>query len=393
MVAAAAAVPVQRLFDGLVPPELIDAYDRLLTTGGCAKADAPTKLSGPAIVQALTSTGMPHIVPHTPADPAWLRPATPDLALLGVLAGHQTRLARDHELLLHGHRRLAEAQASYPTPMTASFPEHLVAVITDPAQINDLSASLRNTARQDWMSLDTLTTDMPFTDDHATAPLPATATQVRSRTIYPAAAMDDPAARHIITRTATSGTHTRLLPTIPIRLKLADHTTALLPLTPSGTTTALLIRAPVVLAALRDYFDLLWERATPLTAPHPPGPRTDRLPPAQQRILELMAEGLPDAAIARAPKSASPRSAATSPRSCTASAPNPGSPPAPPPTAEAGSGNHQERPSLMHNALRGPASPARNELCRSRPEHRTSGGSSPEMASVHQRTKAPAAQH
>jgi DNA-binding CsgD family transcriptional regulator len=149
------------------------------------------------------------------------------------------------------------------------------------------------------MTLETLTTDMPLTDDHATTPLPATAAQVRCRSIYPAPAMDDAAALRIITRTAESGVQTRLLAHVPTRLKLADHTTALLPLTPSGTTTALLIRAPVVLAALRDYFDLLWERATPLTAPRPAAPRADRLPPAQQRVLELMAEGLPDAAIAR----------------------------------------------------------------------------------------------
>jgi DNA-binding CsgD family transcriptional regulator len=296
---ATTAVPLHRLFDGLIPPELITAYDHLLATGGCAKDNAPAELGGPAIVQALTDTGMAHITPHTPADPAWLRPATPDLALLGILARHQTQLARDHERLLDGHRRLAEAQASYPTPMTANFPDHLVAAITDPTQISDLSTSLRNTARQDWMTLDTLTTDMPLTDDHATTPLPATAPQVRYRSIYPAPAMDDPAARRIITRTADSGVQTRLLPQVPIRLKLADHTTALLPLTPSGATAALLIRAPVVLAALHDYFDLLWDRATPLTAPRPAGPRTDRLPPAQQRILELMAEGLPDAAIAR----------------------------------------------------------------------------------------------
>jgi DNA-binding CsgD family transcriptional regulator len=296
---ATTAVPLHRLFDGLIPQEIITAYDHLLSTGGCAKDTAPAELGGQAIVQALTDTGMAHITPHTPADPAWLRPATPDLALLGVLANHQTQLARDHERLLQGHRRLAEAQASYRTPMTASFPDHLVAAITDPTQIADLSASLRNTARQDWMTLDTLRADMPLTDDHATTPLPATAPHVRCRTIYPASAMDDPAARRIITRTADSGVQTRLLPHLPIRLNLADRTTALLLLTPSGTTAALLIRAPVVLAALRDYFDLLWDRATPLTTPHPAAPGMDRLPPAQQRVLELMAEGLPDAAIAR----------------------------------------------------------------------------------------------
>src|SRR5579863_1813781 len=111
---ATTAAPLHHLFDGLIPPDLITAYDHLLSTGGCAKDTAPAELGGPAIVQALTDTGMAHITPHTPADPAWLRPATPDLALLGILAGHQTQLARDHERLLDGHRRLAEAQASYP---------------------------------------------------------------------------------------------------------------------------------------------------------------------------------------------------------------------------------------------------------------------------------------
>jgi DNA-binding CsgD family transcriptional regulator len=86
--------------------------------------------------------------------------------------------------------------------------------------------------------------------------------------------------------------------TYPIRLKLADHTTALLPLPVRHRHRAPHPR-PVVLAALRDYFDLLWERSTPPTTPHPQSPHADRLPPAQQRILELVAEGLPDPAIAR----------------------------------------------------------------------------------------------
>jgi hypothetical protein len=47
---------------------------------------------------------MAHVQPHSPADPAWFRPATPDLALQGVLAGHQNRLAHDQKLLLDGHR-------------------------------------------------------------------------------------------------------------------------------------------------------------------------------------------------------------------------------------------------------------------------------------------------
>jgi hypothetical protein len=121
-----------------------------------------------ALVEGLTSRGMAHVLPHSPTDPAWLRPASVDLALQSVLAGHQQQAAAHAQLLLlDGQRRLADAQARYGTPLDARFPEHLVAVISDPAQISDLSAALASTARQDWMRLETFVTEMPLTADYA----------------------------------------------------------------------------------------------------------------------------------------------------------------------------------------------------------------------------------
>ena len=146
--------------------------------------------------------------------------------------------------------------------------------------------------------LGTLDTEMPLTDDFAQPPLPAFAGAVRCRSIYAASAMDDPAARRIIRACTEAGEQARLLPAVPMKMKLADHTTAMLPLTPAGTAGAIVIRAPVIIAALREYFELLWERATPLKAPRPAVPG-NRLTPAQQSVLELMAEGLHDDAIAR----------------------------------------------------------------------------------------------
>jgi DNA-binding NarL/FixJ family response regulator len=109
--------------------------------------------------------------------------------------------------------------------------------------------------------------------------------------------MTNPVARRIIQACADAGEQARLLPRVPMKMKLADHATAMLPRTPTGTAGALIIKAPVIIAALREYFELLWDRATPLTAPQPP-PETGRLAPARQRVLELMAEGLQDGAIA-----------------------------------------------------------------------------------------------
>jgi DNA-binding CsgD family transcriptional regulator len=154
-----------------------------------------------------------------------------------------------------------------------------------------------NTARKDWMTLENLHTEMPLTDDFAQPPLTAFGGQVRCRSIYAASAMEDPAARRIIQTCSEAGEQARLLPTVPMKMKLADRTTAMLPLTPTGTAGALVVRAPVIIAALREYFELLWDRATPLKAPRP-APPGDRLTPAQQKVLELMAEGLHDDAIA-----------------------------------------------------------------------------------------------
>ena len=175
-----------------MPVEVIDAYDRLLASDGCAKDQAETLVGDAGLVDALTGWGMAHVQPHSPADPAWFRPASPDLALQGVLAGHQNRLARDQERLLDGHRRLADAQSKFGIGMNGRFPAHLVSVVSDRAEISELSAALMNTARKDWMTLETLDTEMPLTDDFAQPPLPALAGAVRCRSIYVASAMEDP---------------------------------------------------------------------------------------------------------------------------------------------------------------------------------------------------------
>jgi hypothetical protein len=111
---------IQDLFEGLVPAEGIEAYDRLLASDGCAKDQAEALVGDVGLVEALTETGMAHIQPYTPVDPVWLRPASPDL----------------------GHRRLADAQSQFGIGVNGQFPAHLVAVVSDRAQIAELSAAL-----------------------------------------------------------------------------------------------------------------------------------------------------------------------------------------------------------------------------------------------------------
>jgi len=150
--------------------------------------------------------------------------------------------------------------------MNGPFPAHLVSVMSDRAQISDLSASLLNTARKDWMTLENLATEMPLTDDFAQPPPPAFSGRVRCGSIYDAAAMDD--------RWPGGSSRRALMPGAgPAATHGADEGEArrprygLAPLTPTGVAGMLVIRAPVIINALGDYFELLWDRASGPSAP------------------------------------------------------------------------------------------------------------------------------
>ena len=71
----------------------------------------------------------------------------------------------------------------------------------------------------------------------------------------------------------------------------------MLPLTATCMAGALVVRVPAIIGALRKYFELLWEGATPLGPQRYAGPG-DRLTSAQRNMLELRARGLPDEVIA-----------------------------------------------------------------------------------------------
>ena len=67
-------------------------------------------------------------------------------------------------------------------------------------------------------------------------------------------------------------------------MKLADQATAMLPLTPTGAAGAVVIRAPLITVVLREYFELLWDRATPLKPAQPAAQSSASLcPPTNRR--------------------------------------------------------------------------------------------------------------
>jgi DNA-binding CsgD family transcriptional regulator len=291
---AEAELAAKRLLAGIVPDELLDSYCRLLAQGECPPEEAPELLGGHERMEALTDLGMAHVRSSGPALPRRLVPVPPDLALQGALASLARRLVADQERLLDGHRRMLESQCS-PTLVDDANVDRLVQIVTDRDEISNLSRALISAARQDWMTVDNGVVERPMDELTVVAPLPSFEGKVRCRGLYETSCAEHPVGAMTIEAAVQAGEQARLLPKIGMKMKLADEAIALLPLTPTGLSGALVIRSSVIVGALREYFEMLWERAIPFGATQPESPLT----PVQANILNLLAQGLTDEAIAR----------------------------------------------------------------------------------------------
>ena len=284
--------PIAAVFAAFTSVDVALAYARLVDAGGVPKDEAIAFTGGEAIASTLTELGMAYVSPHTPDSPATFQPTRPDLALQGVLGAILARLAADTDRLGAGYRQLSVLQAR---PECNARRSPLVEVTTGRGEVLAWSKQLINSAHRDWMTLETFATDMPVTDDYIVAPPPAVKRSVRVRSIYDRAFTQSPVGARIIKSLLADGQEARVLTELPMKMQLADENCVLLPLTPTGTGGALLVHARPVVSALRQYFELLWERAVPCgcvtTAPGPTG--------RQREILSLLAQGLTDEAIAK----------------------------------------------------------------------------------------------
>jgi DNA-binding NarL/FixJ family response regulator len=127
------------------------------------------------------------------------------------------------------------------------------------------------------------------------------------RVIYERTLLTEPGMMADIAAGIERGEQARVLPSLPVRLAIADGTTAVLPLTitlaPGEEPTAAIIHDSALSYALVNLFEQLWERATPLERLSETdlddgdgGPLP--LDPDDRYLLSLLVSGIPDKAIA-----------------------------------------------------------------------------------------------
>lgn len=287
---------VRRLLGGIIADDVLAAYERLLNADGCPEDAAAEVIGDEELVTELSRVGMAQTCPDPSTRGRRLMPVAPEHALEGALLGMQTELRRQHEKVLDGYRRLKMLPG---TPSSGQdVVNDYIEIITDREEITRTSTGLMNTAHSDWMSLENGRLETAGYDaGTAEPPLPIFAGEVRSRSIYESWLMDMPDARRLIQDCMDAGEEARLLPKIPMKLKLADERAVLLPLTTTGMGGAVLIRSYVIVAAIREYFEMLWERAVPVGSK-----KTFTGTPLSEvdfQILRLMAGGKFDEEIAK----------------------------------------------------------------------------------------------
>jgi DNA-binding CsgD family transcriptional regulator len=276
---------------GVLSESAARLYERLLVSGCLSLAEHPS-LPDAQETRELIDKGFART---RYVDVPELVPVEPIRAVDNAILTKQRQILDQYHSLLRLRDDMHALQQTY---QASAFHQEesgdLVRVITDRAEIGALSVELCLSAQRDVTSLETERFTRP-PDPRSARALPAEVVErgVTFRNIYARAALDVPGAQEMLRISLAAGWQCRVYPELPMKLVLVDEQAALLPLGPTGMEGAVLVRAPVILAALRTYFELLWAKSVSVDG------SPVKLPLEQDQVLRLVLTGMTDAAIAR----------------------------------------------------------------------------------------------
>jgi DNA-binding CsgD family transcriptional regulator len=273
----------------LLRPEEEHAYRLLVRLSAASPADLAGVASVPQeeaanLLESLRAKGL------ATAGPVF-QPLPPDVALGDVLLRRQQSLES-------ARRIVAGLSEEYRTRARRRSADHLVEIVVGADALRERLRDMQNTAREEilWFCR---ANPIAMRGVDNSEENPALGRGVRYRAIYERALLDMPGELASILDGIGAGVDARALPTLPVRLAIADRSVAICPLVPDGDhgvgePTAALIRRSELLDALLALFESHWDRATPIVQDAGDG----TLEEAERFLLSLFVAGLPDKSIA-----------------------------------------------------------------------------------------------
>ncbi|MET7644082.1 LuxR family transcriptional regulator [Streptomyces sp. NPDC005426] len=215
----------------------------------------------------------------------------PPTAGLEILARHRAAEVEESRIAVGG------AFESFRRQRLAAYNDHLVEVVTGDAvgpRIRQAWASAREQIRQ-FESPPYF--PLPGATDDALATL---ARGVRQRVVYSRESLEHPGhLKDVIEPCVAAGEQARVLPSVPVKLVIIDDAYALVSLSIKEAdvhNTMLVVQPCGLFSALVALFEQSWRNALPF---HGHVTRPGGLPPADRRLLWLLAGGASDEVIAR----------------------------------------------------------------------------------------------
>jgi DNA-binding CsgD family transcriptional regulator len=230
-----------------------------------------------------------------------------------------TFLAQRRMELAVWERHVDELEKTYQESVGHSGDGVPVDVVAGPQQVGAVYQSLLEAATREVLHLARppylpVTTGLLGQVDQ-----PATGAAVALRSVYESTTFADPGSLETALAARTRGWRVRLTPLVPLKLVIVDRKVAMLPAGGDDAGNAsLVVHSPAIVGALSALFERVWDAAVPqalwashggeLSSGRPdgvgnPGPAWSgvplRLEERTRSILELMAGGLTDEAIAK----------------------------------------------------------------------------------------------
>lgn len=236
------------------------------------------------------------LVSRIPDEEIRLTAAPPDIAIEGLIQRRQAQLAeaRLHAAQLTQEFRHAQEEASV---------VELIELVRGREAVHQRSLQVQRSATKEVMGLSKPPYAAPSVINETEREVLARG--VTYRTIYNRDALEIPHLLEELEVDMEAGEQSRVLAELPMKLLIADRRVGLVPLniTEQQIDSALIVHSSWLLEAMVIVFESCWNRAVPLRSLRRGdgtlGAEDAGSPPAQDlRLLELVAAGLTDGAVA-----------------------------------------------------------------------------------------------
>lgn len=285
--------PLQSL--GISAPEecayvaLLDHPEATLAELASALAWSTRKVK--RLLDALQGMGL---VTLAAGEPRRFVPASPDIAIEGILSRREDELRRARAQIQRLQQRATEG---------AGKRRQIIELITTHEAQRHVFEQIQHAARHELICLERPPILIAGHEQPSATQADAIARGVRYRSIADQAFLAIPGVMARIRTDMANGEEVRVVSELPFKMVMADRNVALIPLNlEQPKSPSLLVRSSALLDALHSMFEILWERAAPIAVTRAgileTGEPGTRLPAEADQLMPLLAAGLNDKAIA-----------------------------------------------------------------------------------------------